>query len=78
VMPATDASAAETNTATAEVSAVDKLFAGGRMLCDGAMGTMLLDRGIPMDCRYDELNLSQPETVAAVHAECLHLRPERT
>ena len=46
------------------------------MLCDGAMGTMLFDRGISMNCCYDELNLSQPETVAAIHSEYLHAGAE--
>jgi homocysteine S-methyltransferase len=50
---------------------VDALFAGGPVLCDGAMGTMLYGRGIFINRSYDELNLSQPETVAAVHAEYL-------
>lgn len=40
-------------------------------LVDGAMGTMLLSRGIPLDRCYEELNLSQPEVVAAIHAEYL-------
>jgi methionine synthase / methylenetetrahydrofolate reductase(NADPH) len=51
--------------------AVDELFAGGPVLCDGAMGTMLYGRGIFINRSYDELNLSQPETVAAVHNEYL-------
>jgi homocysteine S-methyltransferase len=55
----------------AALHAVDALFAGGPVLCDGAMGTMLYGRGIFINRSYDELNLSQPETVAAVHAEYL-------
>jgi homocysteine S-methyltransferase len=35
------------------------------------MGTMLYGRGIFINRCYDELNLSQPETVASVHAEYL-------
>jgi homocysteine S-methyltransferase len=58
------------------VAAVDRLFAGGRVLCDGAMGTMLYGRGIFINRCYDELNLSQPETVAAVHAEYLQAGAE--
>jgi methionine synthase / methylenetetrahydrofolate reductase(NADPH) len=57
-------------------SAVDRLFAGRRVLCDGAMGTMLYGRGIFISRCYDELNLSQPETVAAVHAEYLQAGAE--
>lgn len=56
--------------------AADRLFAGGRVLCDGAMGTMLYGRGIFINRCYDELNLSQPETVAAVHAEYLQAGAE--
>jgi homocysteine S-methyltransferase len=52
-------------------AAIDRLFDGGRVLCDGAMGTMLYGRGIFINRCYDELNLSQPETVATVHAEYL-------
>jgi methionine synthase I (cobalamin-dependent) len=55
---------------------LDRLFTGCPMLCDGAMGTMLFDRGISMNCCYDELNLSQPETVAAIHSEFLHAGAE--
>jgi methionine synthase / methylenetetrahydrofolate reductase(NADPH) len=64
--------AAETRAA----SALDRLFAGGRVLCDGAMGTMLLERGISIDRCYDELNLSQPEMIAAIHAEYLRAGAE--
>ena len=55
---------------------LDNLFAGGRMLCDGAMGTILLDRGISMNRCYDELNLLQPATIAAIHSEYLHAGAE--
>ena len=57
--------------AGAAASVLDRLFAGGRVLSDGAMGTMLYDRGIFINRCFDELNLSQPETVAGVHAEYL-------
>ena len=40
-----------------------RLFNGGTVLCDGAMGTMLYARGIFINRCYDELNLSQPELV---------------
>jgi len=55
---------------------VDRLFAGGTVLCDGAMGTMLYARGVFINRCYDELNLSQPETVRAVHAEYLQAGAE--
>jgi len=41
------------------------------VLSDGAMGTMLYGRGIFINRCFDELNLSQPEVVAGVHAEYL-------
>ena len=72
-------SATETTAADAKGSvktraagtAIDRLFTGGRVLADGAMGTMLYDRGIFINRCFDELNLSQPEVVAGVHEEYL-------
>jgi methionine synthase I (cobalamin-dependent) len=69
-------SKAETTAAPAANSALGRLFAGGVVLCDGAMGTMLFDRGVSTDRCCDELNLSQPETVASVHAEYLQAGAE--
>ncbi|HTC75078.1 MAG TPA: bifunctional homocysteine S-methyltransferase/methylenetetrahydrofolate reductase [Edaphobacter sp.] len=57
-------------------AAVGKLFAGGTVLCDGAMGTMLYARGIFINRCYDELNLSQPELVREIHAEYLQAGAE--
>ena len=51
--------------------AVAALFAGGTALCDGAMGSMLYGRGIFINRCYDELNVSQPELIRAVHTEYL-------
>src|ERR1035437_7531089 len=59
----------ETTIEPASDSALDRLFVDGVVLCDGAMGTMLYDRGISLNLCYDELNLSQPQTIASVHAE---------
>ena len=56
---------------TAEGSAKARLFSGATVLCDGAMGTMLYSCGVFINRCYDELNLSQPDTVRAVHAEYL-------
>ena len=39
------------------------------VLCDGAMGTLLYARGIFINRCYDELNLSQPELVGAIHSD---------
>ena len=60
----------------AEPAAVDRLFAGGTVLCDGAMGTMLYARGVFINRCYDELNLSQPDLVREVHAEYLQAGAE--
>ena len=39
------------------------------MVADGAMGTMLYDKGIFINRCYDELNLSAPNVVKGIHAE---------
>ncbi|HEY4357669.1 MAG TPA: bifunctional homocysteine S-methyltransferase/methylenetetrahydrofolate reductase [Acidobacteriaceae bacterium] len=54
----------------------DKLFAGGTVLCDGAMGTMLYSCGVFINRCYDELNLSQPDTVRSVHDQYLQAGAE--
>src|ERR1700754_1437395 len=56
--------------------AAARLFSGGTVLCDGAMGTMLYARGVFINRCYDELNLSQPEMVREVHAEYLQAGAE--
>ena len=55
---------------TSAPTALD-LFARSTTLCDGAMGTMLYSRGIFINRCFDELNLTQPEIVRAIHAEYL-------
>src|SRR5687767_1408965 len=40
---------------------------GAPLLADGAMGTLLLERGVPFECCFDELNLSDPGRVEGVH-----------
>ncbi len=52
-------------------AAVARLFAEGTVLCDGAMGSMLYGRGIYINRCYDELNVSQPDLIRAVHTEYL-------
>jgi homocysteine S-methyltransferase len=37
------------------------------MVCDGAMGTMLYSKGIPLTRCFDELNLSSPQLVKEIH-----------
>jgi methionine synthase I (cobalamin-dependent)/5,10-methylenetetrahydrofolate reductase len=56
--------------------AVDRLFAGGTVLCDGAMGTMLYSCGVFINRCYDELNVTQPETVRSVHEQYLQAGAE--
>lgn len=51
--------------------AVARLFAGGTVLCDGAMGSMLYGRGVFINRCYDELNVTQPELIREVHTEYL-------
>lgn len=52
-------------------ASIQQLLERGSVLCDGAMGTMLYDRGIFINRCYDELNLSQPELVRGIHEEYL-------
>ena len=52
-------------------TAVARLFTGGTVLCDGAMGSMLYGRGIFINRCYDELNVSQPDLIREVHTEYL-------
>ncbi len=56
--------------------AVKRLFDGGTVLCDGAMGTMLYGCGVFINRSYDELNLSQPDTVRSVHEQYLQAGAE--
>ena len=51
------------------MSLLDLLLSGKTILADGAMGTMLHTRGIPIDRCFDELNLTNPAVVAKVHRE---------
>ncbi len=44
-------------------------LAEGPLLCDGAMGTMLYARGVPLDACFDVLNENNPTLVRAIHAE---------
>src|ERR1700753_1736488 len=53
------------------VEGIAALFGGGPVLCDGAMGTMLYGCGVFLNRCYDELNISQAETVRSVHMQYL-------
>ncbi len=55
---------------------LNKLFSTRSVLCDGAMGTMLYARGVFIHRCYDELNLSQPDLIRAVHEEYLQAGAE--
>lgn len=44
-------------------------LARGPILCDGAMGTLLYERGIPLDACFDEVNLTNPDLVVDIHRE---------
>ena len=47
------------------------LFGEQTVLCDGAMGTTLYERGVFINRCYDELNTSQPELIRGIHEEYL-------
>jgi methionine synthase I (cobalamin-dependent)/5,10-methylenetetrahydrofolate reductase len=46
-------------------------LAAGPILADGAMGTLLHARGVPVDACFDALNLTAPEVVLGVHRDYL-------
>ena len=45
------------------------LASGEPILADGAMGTLLHERGVPIDTCFDELNLTRPELVGGIHRD---------
>lgn len=47
---------------------VDRLSTG-ILLCDGAMGTVIHERGVPIDACFDELNLTNPSMIVEIHRE---------
>src|SRR5262245_51716680 len=46
-------------------------LARGPVLADGAMGTLLYQRGVGFDHCFDELNLSKPGLVESIHRDYL-------
>jgi homocysteine S-methyltransferase len=52
------------------------IFANRLVLADGAMGTVLYARGIFINRCYDELNLSDPGLILAIHEEYLQAGAE--
>ncbi len=53
-----------------EVPFLEALAAGG-LVADGAMGSLLYERGVFANRNFDEVNLSQPELVYRIHREYL-------
>jgi len=48
----------------------------GVLLADGAMGTLLYDKGIPFDRSFDALNLTDPALIQSVHREYIRAGAE--
>ena len=57
-------------------NSLSELFQTRSVLCDGAMGTMLYERGVFIHRCYDELNLSQPDLIRTIHEEYLQAGAE--
>lgn len=53
------------------MSALLDLLRNGIVLGDGALGTLLHQRGQPLNACYDALNPTHPELVQQVHREYL-------
>ncbi|MBI3748809.1 MAG: bifunctional homocysteine S-methyltransferase/methylenetetrahydrofolate reductase [Chloroflexi bacterium] len=51
-------------------------LATGPLLADGAMGTLLYSRGIPQRANLDELAVTRPEIIGAIHREYLEAGAE--
>ena len=41
------------------------------VLLDGAMGSLIYEKGVFIDKCYDELNLSRPDLIKSIHEEYL-------
>ncbi|MBC7328710.1 homocysteine S-methyltransferase family protein [bacterium] len=50
---------------------LNRLANGEILICDGAMGTLLQERGLPLGVPPEEWNLSHPEIVAQIHRDYL-------
>src|SRR3990172_5697354 len=48
----------------------------GVVLADGAMGTLLYERGIPFDRSFDLLNISDPQLVQGIHRDYIRAGSE--
>jgi homocysteine S-methyltransferase len=49
--------------------AFSRRLAEAPLLCDGATGTLLYGRGVPLDTCFDALNLNDPKLVQSLHAD---------
>jgi methionine synthase / methylenetetrahydrofolate reductase(NADPH) len=56
--------------------AFSDIFGDRPVLADGAMGTVLNARGVPINRCYDELNLSDPEMILSIHQDYLQAGAE--
>ena len=62
---------------TAKNKFVNRLEGSTRpIVADGAMGTLLHDRGIEIDACFDELNITQPAVVADIHRDYIQAGAE--
>lgn len=48
----------------------------GIIICDGAMGTYLNQKGVSYEHCFDELNLSQPDLISGIHQEYINAGAE--
>jgi len=55
---------------------IQRLQQGKPMVADGAMGTMLHERGVNFDSCFDELNLMNPALVGSIHQEYINAGAE--
>lgn len=56
---------------------INKLEASTRpIITDGAMGTLLHERGVEIDACFDELNITQPAVVANIHRDYIQAGAE--
>jgi homocysteine S-methyltransferase len=53
-----------------------EIFGDRPVIADGAMGTVLSARGIPISRCYDELNLTDPALIQSVHEDYLQAGAE--
>lgn len=58
------------------MSRLNAIFHDRTVLCDGATGTAIYNRGVFINRCYDELNLSDPELVRTIHEEYLQAGAE--